>query len=71
MFPFFRLKNADLPVKVSKTLQCSLGGKQRIINIQVSAAEQIPTFRKDGNGIAYLIPSDYSILENGNSHIKQ
>lgn len=41
-----------------------------MINIQVSAAEQTPTFKKEGNGIAYLIPSDYSILENGNNHIK-
>lgn len=61
----------DLPVKVCKTIHCSLGGKQRVINIQVSAAEHIPTFRKDCNGIAYLVPSNFSILENGNTHIKQ
>lgn len=68
---FFRLRNAELPVKVSKTISCSLGGKQRLINIQVSAAEQQPTFKKDGNNIAYMLPSNFSILENGNNHIKQ
>lgn len=65
------MKNVDLPVKVSKTIQCSLGGKQRLINIQVAASEQMPTFKKDGINILYLIPSNYSIIENGNNHIKQ
>ncbi|CAG9816020.1 unnamed protein product, partial [Phaedon cochleariae] len=68
---YFQIKNAELPVKVSKSISCMLGGKQRIINIQVSAAEQAATFRKDGNNITYLLPSNSSILENGNNHIKQ
>ncbi|XP_030751648.1 unconventional myosin ID isoform X2 [Sitophilus oryzae] len=67
---FFQLRKTDLPVKVSKTLQCSLGGKQRLINISVSAELQTPTFRKDGNNILYLVPSNFAILENGNNHIK-
>lgn len=67
---YYQIKNADLPVKVSKNLSCSLGKRQRQINIQVSAAEQRPTFKREGNDILYLIPSTYSILENGNNHIK-
>ncbi|XP_018562187.1 myosin-IA isoform X2 [Anoplophora glabripennis] len=68
---YSQIKNAELPVKVSKTISCSLGGKQRLINIQVSAAEQRPTFKKDGSNVAYVLPSNFSILENGNNHIKQ
>lgn len=68
---YSQIKNAELPVKVSKTISCSLGGKQRLINIQVAAAEVKPTFRKEGSNIAYLLPSSYSIVENGNNHLKQ
>nr|XP_023024555.1 myosin-IA isoform X1 [Leptinotarsa decemlineata] len=68
---YSQIKNAELPVKVSKTITCSLGRKQRTINVQVSAAEQKATFKKDGNNIAYLLPSNFAILENGNNHIKQ
>ncbi|XP_050497892.1 unconventional myosin ID isoform X1 [Diabrotica virgifera virgifera] len=68
---YYQIKQADLPVKVSKTISCSLGNKQRLINIQVSAAEQQATFKKDGHNILYLLPSTFSILENGNNHIKQ
>ncbi|ENN70521.1 hypothetical protein YQE_12697, partial [Dendroctonus ponderosae] len=67
---FYQLRNAELPVKVSKTIQCSLGGKQRLINIHVSAEIQTATFKKEGNGILYLLPSGYAILENGNNHLK-
>nr|CAI5842506.1 unnamed protein product [Callosobruchus analis] len=65
---YYQLKNADLPVRVTKTIACSLGGKQKMINIKVSAAEQQPTFKKEGNSIAYLLPSTLSIIENGNNH---
>lgn len=65
----FRIKNSDLPVNVTKVLNCSLGGKNRAINIQVSAETQAPTFKKDGNNIAYLLPSDFAVVENGH-HIK-
>lgn len=44
---------------------CSLGGKRRQINIQVSADVDAPTFRKDNNNIAYVLPPNHSILENG------
>lgn len=64
---YAKLKNADLPVTVSKGFACSLGGKKRFINIQVSAEVQEPTFKKDGNNIAYLLPSNYALLENGST----
>ncbi|CAG9773885.1 unnamed protein product [Ceutorhynchus assimilis] len=67
---FYQLRNTDLPVKVSKTIQCCLGGKQRMINIQVSAEIQNASFKKDGSNIAYVLPSDFAILENGNHHLK-
>lgn len=70
LLTYFRLRNTDLPVKVSKTLQCSLGGKQRLINVQVSADVQTPTFKKDGSNILYMLPSSFAILENGNNHYK-
>lgn len=72
MFIFnFRLKHVDLPVNITKTPSCSLGKKQRLINIQISAAVQDATFKKDGNNIAYLLPSQYAVVENGNNYIKQ
>lgn len=67
---YSRLKNAELAVTVSKNFACSLGGKRRHINVQVSAETVEPTFKKDGNNIAYMLPSSYAILENGNRHIK-
>lgn len=71
MLLFYRLKHADLPVNVTKIPSCSLGKKQRIINIQISAAVQEATFKKDGNNIAFLLPSQFAVVENGNNHIKQ
>ncbi|KAG5889110.1 hypothetical protein JTB14_003913 [Gonioctena quinquepunctata] len=56
---YSQIKKADLPVKVSKTITCSLGGKQKIINIQVSAAESAPTFRKDGGVNIKYLPAKY------------
>lgn len=67
---YYRIKHVDLPVTVFKTINCSLGNKQRIINIQSSTAESKPTFKKDGNSIIYLVPTDFAILENGVSQIK-
>lgn len=68
-FPY-RLKNAELPVTVSKTIGCSLGGKRREITVNVSSEVQNPTFKKNGNNIDYVIPTSFAILENGNNHIK-
>ncbi|KAK4874738.1 hypothetical protein RN001_014098 [Aquatica leii] len=62
---YYRLKYSDLPVTVSKGLSCSLGGKKRYINVQVTADVQSPTFKKDGNNIIYLLPSSYALIENG------
>ncbi|XP_060522962.1 unconventional myosin ID isoform X2 [Cylas formicarius] len=66
---YYHLKKTDLPVKVSKTIQCSLGGKQKLINIQVSAEVQAPTFKKDGHNILYVLPSSYALIENGNNYL--
>lgn len=69
----FRLTNTELPVNVSKTISCSLGGKKKVINIQVSAEITTPTFKKgSNNSILYMLPSNYAIVENvnGNSYIK-
>ncbi|CAH0564005.1 unnamed protein product [Brassicogethes aeneus] len=68
---YFLLKKVDLPVNVSKTISCSLGGKSRLINIQVSSAEPQPVFKRDGNNVAYMLPSNFAVYENGNNHIKQ
>ena len=64
---YARLKNSDLPVTVSKGFACSLGGKKRYINVQVSADVQDATFKKDGSNITYLLPSNYALLENGSN----
>ncbi|XP_050300495.1 unconventional myosin ID isoform X2 [Anthonomus grandis grandis] len=67
---FHQLRNTDLPVQVSKAIQCSLGRKQRMIRIQVAAEAQNATFKKDGNDIVYMLPSNFAVLENGNNHYK-
>ncbi|XP_076272228.1 unconventional myosin ID isoform X2 [Rhynchophorus ferrugineus] len=67
---FFQLRKMELPVKVNKVIQCSLGGKQRLININVSSEVQSATFRKDGANILYMLPSSFAIMENGNNHFK-
>lgn len=64
-------KGTDLPVTVNKSISCSLGGKKRLINIQVSADVDNATFRKDGSNILYLLPSNFAILENGNNFINK
>ncbi|XP_025831898.1 myosin-IA isoform X2 [Agrilus planipennis] len=67
---FAKLQQSELPVTVSKSLTCSLGGKRRQINIQVKGDVQRPTFQKDGQNIAYLLPSNYALLENnGNTNL--
>lgn len=55
---------------VNKTIGCSLGGKRREITVQVSSEVQNPIFKKNANNIDYVIPTTYSILENGNNRLK-
>lgn len=69
-FSFFRLKNSQLPVTVNKTIGCCLGGKRREITAQASSEVQSAIFKKNGNNIDYVIPTSFSILENGNNRLK-
>ncbi|XP_044760641.1 unconventional myosin ID [Coccinella septempunctata] len=66
---YVQLTNNELPVNVSKTISCSLGGKKKVINIQGSSEVTAPTFRKgSSNTILYMLPSNYAIVENGNGN---
>lgn len=56
---------------VNKTISCSLGGKKRLININVTSEVQSATFKKDGGNISYLLPSNFAVIENGRDYIKQ
>ncbi|XP_022906681.1 unconventional myosin ID isoform X2 [Onthophagus taurus] len=67
---YFELKKTDLPVTVNKVLSCTLGNKRRQIAIQVQSDVEKATFRKSGSDIAYLLPSSYAVMENGNSQFK-
>lgn len=62
----FELRNLNLPVNVSKVVNCSLGGKPRTIKIQVSAETQTPTFKKMADATYYMLPSSYAVVQNGN-----
>lgn len=66
---YVQLTNTELPVNVSKTISCSLGGKKKVINIQVSSEVTAPTFKKGtSNTISYLLPPNFAIVENGNGN---
>jgi hypothetical protein len=65
------VRGGELPVTVNKTISCSLGGKKRLININVTSEVQSPSFKKDGNNISYLLPTNFAVIENGRDYIKK
>jgi myosin-1 len=68
---YLQVRGSELPVTVNKTISCSLGGKKRLININVTSEVQSPSFKKDGNNISYLLPTNFAVIENGRDYIKK
>ncbi|KAF4516830.1 hypothetical protein B566_EDAN006224 [Ephemera danica] len=56
----------DLLITVNNKFQCMLGNKSRSVRIETSPNLDSATFKKDGNGIIFLMPPNQG-MENGTS----
>ncbi|KAK7866208.1 hypothetical protein R5R35_001420 [Gryllus longicercus] len=66
---FYQLRRSELTVSVSSRFQCMLGNKSLPLRIEVVQTASVPTFRREGGTIVYVLPPSYAAAEqNGQQH---